>query len=263
MSDVLSRVPLIAQVPGGASGHVVRGPVQTADILETMLDMANLNPEFVRFGQSLVPQVYNVNKHILRLCPCLSAGYIALCYFALSLSLAQNLVPPHAACHVSQLHAQADDLERTVYSEGGFYFQNEQMIEAQECLSGGPKADYYPRGEEEAQPNGSPRAVMLRTLSHKLVYRPTGVSELYDLKSDPLELTNVFASSQYSDLRTEMMTNLTRWIVLTSDVTPTVVDSRGPPKYPYPINEECVLQPLEGDFSDVKVTDYLTINGVW
>ena len=57
---------------------------------------------------------------------------------------------------------------------GGFYFSNEQMIEANECLSGGPKADYYPRGLEESQPNGSPRAVMLRNLTAKLVYRPTG-----------------------------------------------------------------------------------------
>jgi hypothetical protein len=69
---------------------------------------------------------------------------------------------------------QEGDLSRTVYSEGGFYFSNEQMIEANECLSGGPSADYYPRGLEESQPNGSPRCVMLRNLTSKLVYRPTG-----------------------------------------------------------------------------------------
>ena len=55
------------------------------------------------------------------------------------------------------------------------------MIEANECLSGGEKAMYYPRGLEESQPNGSPRAVMVRNVTAKLVYRPTGVSELYDL----------------------------------------------------------------------------------
>jgi arylsulfatase A-like enzyme len=36
---------------------VIEGPVQTADILETMLDMAGIDVDFVRFGQSLTKQV--------------------------------------------------------------------------------------------------------------------------------------------------------------------------------------------------------------
>jgi choline-sulfatase len=56
MSDVLTRVPLYARIPGGARGHVSRAPVQTADILETMLDLAGINTSFVRFATSLRPQ---------------------------------------------------------------------------------------------------------------------------------------------------------------------------------------------------------------
>ena len=51
--DVLTRVPLIARIPGGAKGKVARGPVQTADIMETMLDLAGVESEWVRFAESL------------------------------------------------------------------------------------------------------------------------------------------------------------------------------------------------------------------
>lgn len=84
MADVLTRVPLYARIPGGVAGHVATAPVQTADILETMLDLAMVNvtqSEWVRFGQSLVPA----------------------------------------------LNGGDGDPSRFVFSEGGFYFQNEQV----------------------------------------------------------------------------------------------------------------------------------------
>ena len=40
---------------------------------------------------------------------------------------------------------------------------------------------YWARAIEEMTPDGSPKAVMARNLTHKLVYRPRGLSELYDL----------------------------------------------------------------------------------
>lgn len=129
MDDLLSHVPLAARIPNGVRGHRAKAPVQTMDILETMLDLANINSSFVRHSESMVPQLRNGSD---------------------------------------------GDMARYVYSEGGFYYKNAQMIEANECLSGGPTAVYYPRGLEESQPNGSPRAVMMRNLTHKIVYRPTG-----------------------------------------------------------------------------------------
>ena len=59
MKDVLTRVPLLARFPGVAgAGHVAQAPVQTADILETMLDLAGVNRTaldsvWVRFANSL------------------------------------------------------------------------------------------------------------------------------------------------------------------------------------------------------------------
>ena len=51
--DVLTRVPLLMRIPGGAKGKVVRGPVQTADVMETMLDLAGVESDWVRFAKSL------------------------------------------------------------------------------------------------------------------------------------------------------------------------------------------------------------------
>jgi len=46
-----------------------------------------------------------------------------------------------------------------------------------------------------------------------------------------VELTDIFESADYTLLRAALMLNLTDWMVLTSDITPVVTDSRGPPKY--------------------------------
>ena len=41
---------------------------------------------------------------------------------------------------------------------------------------------------------------MMRNLTSKLVYRPKGTSELYDLQNDPRELTNLFSSLGYATI---------------------------------------------------------------
>eukprot|EP00051_Salpingoeca_urceolata_P014020 m.177673 g.177673 ORF g.177673 m.177673 type:complete len:625 (-) comp17969_c0_seq3:169-2043(-) len=214
MSDVLTRVPLYGRIPGGAQGHVSKAPVQTADVLETMLELAMINTSWIRFGNSLT----------------------------------------------TQLNGGEGEMDRFVYSEGGFYFANEQMAEAGECLSACPNGLYCPRGQEEAQPNGSPRATMIRNLTSKLVYRPTGVSELYDLQSDPREITNQYNNPAYAGLRDELRTKLLDWLLLTSDITPSTYDPRGPPSYPHPVPSDPWNRPL--DEEQPPVTDYMKINGV-
>ena len=44
---------------------------------------------------------------------------------------------------------------------------------------------------------GCPRAIMAKTATYKLVYRPEGVSELYDLATDKRELNNVYSDPNY------------------------------------------------------------------
>ena len=105
---------------------------------------------------------------------------------------------------------------------------------------------------------------MMRNITTKLVYRPTGVSELYDLTKDPRELNNVYNNPQYGALRLELINKLLDWMVLTGDVTPDSVDSRGGPAFPHPIDAACV--PAESGSNDQtaapKYRDLLEINGV-
>ena len=57
--EVLTRVPLAARIPNGLEQRVVKGPVQTFDIMETFLDLAGIKNEFVRFGTSLLEHITN------------------------------------------------------------------------------------------------------------------------------------------------------------------------------------------------------------
>merc|ERR1712187_684655 len=60
--DILTRVPLYARVPGGASGFVAESPVSLADVPHTMCLLAGVNVTSggdygINFGQSLIPQL--------------------------------------------------------------------------------------------------------------------------------------------------------------------------------------------------------------
>jgi hypothetical protein len=129
-----------------------------------------------------------------------------------------------------------------VFSEGGYsnYNEYEPNDPTQASAYSKPSSEYYPRGREEIQaPLHIDRAVMIRNATAKMVYRPRGASELYDLSVDPRELWNVYSNaseggSPYSALRAELTSELLSWMVLTSDVTPTEYDDRGLPPAPVP-----------------------------
>ena len=115
---------------------------------------------------------------------------------------------------------------------------------------------------------GSPKFVMLRNLNSKLVYRPDGVSELYDLALDPRELTNVYEDELFSGLRQELEKEMIAWLIRTGDAPPLRTDDRGMPHCPIPITEETCQALLEPDPSndpfeeDLYHKDELMINGI-
>ena len=61
MDDTLTRVPLIADIPGGASGHVVEECVQLYDIMPTVLDLAGIEPQHSIYADSLLSQLKGKN----------------------------------------------------------------------------------------------------------------------------------------------------------------------------------------------------------
>jgi arylsulfatase A-like enzyme len=70
---------------------------------------------------------------------------------------------------------------------------------------------------------------MIRTQTHKLIYRATDTSELYDLVEDPRELHNRYADPALQAIRQQLSTALLDWYQRTSDVTPMIEDPRGLP----------------------------------
>ena len=227
--DVLTHVPMAARIPGGLPHNVAKGPVQSMDMMETMLELAGIESDWVRFGRSLAPLMREGTAD------------------------------------------GADDLTRMVYAEGGFYYRSELFPGGSDHVPDDPHGMYWPRAQEEMSGNGtgSPKWVMVRNLTHKLVYRPTGVSELYDLTADPRELDNVYGESQYAQVRQELVDHLTAWLIRTGDVPPLRNDPRGPPKNPNPIDAETCASLLQPDPSRVQqlreeaaASDLMSINGI-
>ena len=130
-----------------------------------------------------------------------------------------------------QLHGEAGDPDRAVFCEGG-YAPHELH-----CFEGRDAGDqfgretthiYYPKGQlQQDHPNSVCRDVMMRTATHKLIYRPTGVSELYDLAADPRELRNLHGAPEHREIQANLERRLLDWYVQTADVTPYGADPRG------------------------------------
>ena len=218
------RVPLFARIPGGKKNNVIKAPVQTADIMETMIDLAGIKTDFVRFAKSLLPLLSNdPNKE------------------------------------------EEEAMSRFVYSEGGFFFHSELFPGGSDHVPDNPKGMYWPRAQEEMSNNGtgSPKWVMIRNLTAKLVYRPLGISELYDLTKDPRELENLYNSpiEKYIVLRNELKTKLMNWLIQTGDVPPLRNDARSPPISPNPIDQNTCKQLLQPDPSKTA-NDFLSVNGI-
>jgi hypothetical protein len=99
------------------------------------------------------------------------------------------------------------------------------------------------------------------------VYRPRGISELYDYASDPREEANLYGTAPWAALQAELMAGLSEWLVMTADATPLHTDHRGPPSMPYPASA-CAVSHADGPTgaaapaSVVASSDLLEANGI-
>lgn len=131
-----------------------------------------------------------------------------------------------------QLGGAAGDPDRAVFCEGGYDTHEPHCFEGRSIHSVFAQREgiYYPKGlQQQEAPKSVCRATMLRTATHKLVWRPLGVSELYDLGEDPLELDNRFNDPTMAAVRQELTERLLDWTIRTADVTPYDENPRGLP----------------------------------
>ncbi len=187
LDDTITRVPLIARIPGGKAGQVVHEQVELFDLMATTLELAGIEAEHTHFAQSFVPQ----------------------------------------------LHGAAGNSDRAVFAEGGYATHEPHLFEglpARDTFAREPGNIYYPKGKlQQDHPLSVCRATMIRTQTHKLIYRAAGRSEFYDLQADPRELHNLYDEPAHASLRHALESQLLAWYQRTSDVTPFDEDPRGLP----------------------------------
>ena len=132
---------------------------------------------------------------------------------------AESLVP--------QLRGAAGNPERAVHAEGGYDLHEPHCFEGYGDENRGPEQIYYPKFTlQQDEPLTVCRATMIRTTDWKLIRRPAGVSELYDLRNDPRELTNLYANPAQAEVRRALEKRALDWYVRTADVTPFDRDPR-------------------------------------
>jgi choline-sulfatase len=154
---------------------------------------------------------------------------------ATALELA-GIVPQHthfARSLVPQLGGAAGDPDRAVFSEGGYDPHEPHAFEGR-AQSGDlfrtPEHRYYPKGRlQQDVPESVCRVTSIRTMTHRLVRRPLGTSELYDLTRDPRELDNVYDRSEYASVQRDLERRMLDWSIHTADVVPYSEHPRGLP----------------------------------
>jgi len=185
MEDVLTRVPLLARVPGMKPGQVSREMVELFDVMPTVLELAGVEAKHTHFARSLMPQ----------------------------------------------LRGEQGDPARAAFCEGG-YNRNEPQEFEPLAEFGNPNNIYYPKVKlQNEHPETITRSTMVRTREHKLVARPDGQGEFYDLRKDPRELKNLFGEKSYATQQAGMVRRMLDWYIRTADVAPQERDARGfPPR---------------------------------
>jgi len=133
-----------------------------------------------------------------------------------------------------QLEGAPGDAERAAYSEGGHGKFGEHRSGDESLFSNilADKENFYypPIACVHEHPEVDARATVLQTTTHKLIYRPSSDSELYDLVEDPQELKNVYDEPAYAGIRSQLKKRMLDWAIETSDITPAVRFPRQGPR---------------------------------
>jgi len=108
-----------------------------------------------------------------------------------------------------------------VFCEGGRLLEEAHCSESRSLEIAGPDSLYMPRLRQQIKQGPEHgKAVMLRTKTHKYVYRLCEQDEFYDLVSDPDETVNRIGDPDHQDLIRQLRDRLLRFFLETADVVP-------------------------------------------
>ncbi len=134
----------------------------------------------------------------------------------------------HAKSMIPQLNGERGEPNRAVFAEGGYDLHEPRCFEGALGEHMDKKESiYHPKSlQQQEHPETVCRSTMIRTSTHKLIRRPNGIDELYDLASDPGEENNLCGDPAYSSIKNELQERMLDWYIHTSDAVPYSRDDR-------------------------------------
>lgn len=203
---------------GGDYGLVEKWPSACDDVLSHVPLIARLPPGVAGAARG------HVSEEIVELYDVMATCLELAGIEARHTHFAHSLMP--------QLRGGRGDAARAAFCEGGYNVNEPQCFEPVERFSS-PANIYYPKSMlQNKHPETITRATSIRTLDYRMVIRPDGQSELYDLKKDPRELHNVYGDRMYAGSQETLRGRMLDWFIRTGDVAPKKLDPRGFPKFP-------------------------------
>jgi arylsulfatase A-like enzyme len=115
-----------------------------------------------------------------------------------------------------------------VFCEGGRLIGERQAMELESRSSRNPEGLYWPRISLQTSDERPwhTKAAMCRTAEYKYVRRLHEGDELYDLRDDPRETTNLIGDGRRAGAAAELRERMLRWYMETCDVVPNDADER-------------------------------------
>lgn len=127
-----------------------------------------------------------------------------------------------------QLTGEAGDPNRAAFAEGGYNIYEPQCFEPVSAVSN----EYTPKVRLQNElPETVSRSAMVRTQTHKLIWRAQGQKELYDVIQDPGLTRNLIGESSVSAVQRDLQIRLMEHFMNTSGVAPMDKDSRSSPPF--------------------------------
>ena len=128
-----------------------------------------------------------------------------------------------------QIAGMPGDPERAAFAEGGFNVYEPQCFDP---LDESSRPVYRAKLRLAIEnPAMVSRAAMVRTRDHKLIVRPNGRSELYDCRSDPQQLENLYDHKVAGKIMEPLQRRLVNWYINTTGIAPFDKDARGTPPF--------------------------------